>query len=386
MVAARTGLDRRFVGAWLLAEQNGSAAKSYDAKGYNNWLNIARTDSGDAGGAHGSYWSDPVRAAEVTAQWIKGKGKLAQDYGKPAAGITAILKTAGHGVEAQIQALAKSGWASSGYNGGNTLRSLMKLQQGGSTPASSGGSPGETPAAVPSAAAASVTPDIGGTNPSALAALQAALGRAKPTIQTAGLQSPSFAASAATPGGYQGISAGGVSVPEKPDLTAALQAVRAMSAQATPTTPTASTGGVSAPAPSSAPRPANRSGKIRNVDDVLGLTGTVKFDGKPVAAWVGHVLNYARQHGWKGGLSSGYRTDAEQKRIYDSGVRPAAKPKVYGGGGSNHEGDRYPLGAADVTEAERLSQILRRSPYAKILQFAGAKDPVHFSHPHNGSY
>lgn len=123
-----------------------------------------------------------------------------------------------------------------------------------------------------------------------------------------------------------------------------------------------------------------------NLESVLGMKGTIHFDGKPVAAWVGHILQYARDHGWKGGLSSGYRTDAQQAAIYNSGVRPAAVPKSMGGAGSNHEGDVYPLGAADVTNASQLAGILRRSPYAKILQWAGSKDPVHFSHPHGGSY
>lgn len=44
-------------------------------------------------------------------------------------------------------------------------------------------------------------------------------------------------------------------------------------------------------------------------------------------------------------ISSGYRSDAEQVSIWNSGVRPAAKPKALGGPGSNHS-----LGhAADVS-------------------------------------
>lgn len=115
-------------------------------------------------------------------------------------------------------------------------------------------------------------------------------------------------------------------------------------------------------------------------------SGTTSFDGKKVAGWIGDALSYARKNGWKGKVNSGFRTDAEQKAIYDRGVRPAAKPKSEGGGGSNHEGTVYPLGAVDVSEAAQLAQILKNSPYAKKLQWAGGKDPVHFSHPHNGSY
>jgi hypothetical protein len=109
--------------------------------------------------------------------------------------------------------------------------------------------------------------------------------------------------------------------------------------------------------------------------------GIATFDGKQVAAWIRPALAYARAHGWTGTVTSGYRSFAEQKRIYDSGVRPAAVP-----GTSNHEGTQFPRGAVDVTNAAQLSAILLKSPYAKLLVYAGSKDPVHFSHPHGGSY
>lgn len=131
--AAETGLDRRFVGSWMLAEQSGSAAKNYDARGYNNWLNIGNTDSLVAGGGSfkSNVWADPQSAAKASADWMRGKGPVAKSYGRPAAGITKILSTAGKGAEAQIRALSTSGWASSGYNGGSVLRQLMGLEQGG---------------------------------------------------------------------------------------------------------------------------------------------------------------------------------------------------------------------------------------------------------------
>jgi hypothetical protein len=110
-----------------------------------------------------------------------------------------------------------------------------------------------------------------------------------------------------------------------------------------------------------------------------GAKGTATFEGVRVAAWIKPELEYARRHGWKGKVTSGFRSLADQTRIYNSGVRPAAKP-----GTSNHEGADFPRGAVDVTDAPTLSAILRkkRSP----LAWAGSRDPVHFSHPHNGSY
>lgn len=112
-----------------------------------------------------------------------------------------------------------------------------------------------------------------------------------------------------------------------------------------------------------------------------GQAGTRMFGNKPVAAWIYPILVYARAHGWQGTVTSGVRTKAEQTAIYNSGVRPAAVP-----GTSNHEQTQYPGGAVDVTDAANLSRILLASPYKTTLVWAGAKDPVHFSHPHNGSY
>lgn len=109
--------------------------------------------------------------------------------------------------------------------------------------------------------------------------------------------------------------------------------------------------------------------------------GVSDFEGTKVAAWIAPALTYARKHGWTGKVNSGYRSFADQTRIYNSGVRPAAKP-----GTSNHEGTAFPRGAIDVSDAAQLSAILQASPFAKKLVYAGAKDPVHFSHPHGGSY
>lgn len=114
--------------------------------------------------------------------------------------------------------------------------------------------------------------------------------------------------------------------------------------------------------------------------------GIANFEGHKVAAWIADELRYARAHGWKGKVNSGYRSDAEQVRIWNSGVRPAAKPKSLGGGGSNHSAADFPGGAIDVEGAAQLSAILSKKPGGSRLKWAGAKDPVHFSHPHNGSY
>jgi len=135
--------------------------------------------------------------------------------------------------------------------------------------------------------------------------------------------------------------------------------------------------------PGTASTPAPRAAPSRQASFTTPPTesGAVNFEGKQVAAWIAPALAYARKHGWRGTVTSGYRTFADQTRIYNSGVRPAAKP-----GTSNHEGTQFPRGAVDVSDAQTLARILQNSPYGQRLKWAGAKDPVHFSHPHNGSY
>lgn len=112
-LAAETGLNPQVVAAWMLAEQSGGAAKSREAAGNHNWLNIGYTDSGTYGDT-ASVWSDPASAAHATAGWLKGEDTV-DGYGRASAGVRSILNSAGQSPEAQVQALQRSGWASSGY-------------------------------------------------------------------------------------------------------------------------------------------------------------------------------------------------------------------------------------------------------------------------------
>lgn len=116
-------------------------------------------------------------------------------------------------------------------------------------------------------------------------------------------------------------------------------------------------------------------------DALTSRKGIVDFNGTKVAAWIAPILHYVQAHGVTPELSSGYRSKAEQTRIYDSGVRPAAVP-----GTSNHEGEQFPRGAVDIKNAQAVDKVLSSSPYSHLLVYAGEKDPVHFSHPHNGGY
>jgi hypothetical protein len=112
-LAADTGLSPSVVCAWLMAEENGTAAVSRQSASNNDWLNIGYTDSGTYGSSD-SVWSDPISAADATAGWLKGQNTV-PGYGTASAGIQAILSVAGQGPAAQVAAIQSSGWASSGY-------------------------------------------------------------------------------------------------------------------------------------------------------------------------------------------------------------------------------------------------------------------------------
>jgi hypothetical protein len=115
-LAELTGLDPRVISAWELAEESGGAAQGRQAAGNFNWLNIGYFDSGAGAIAFDKAFHDPDTAAEQTANFLKGS------WGGASSGIRAILNSVGQGPQAQMKAIADSGWASSGYSGGANLR------------------------------------------------------------------------------------------------------------------------------------------------------------------------------------------------------------------------------------------------------------------------
>lgn len=124
-LAKLTGLDANVIRGWTLAEESSGAAKQRAAQGNNNWLNIGYFDSGAAAWAKGGGpFANPVSAAAATAQFLKG-----QRWGA-SPGIQKILSTAGMTPQQQIQAIAKSGWASSGYGGGKNLLNTYGVVSG----------------------------------------------------------------------------------------------------------------------------------------------------------------------------------------------------------------------------------------------------------------
>jgi len=336
----QTGLDPRLVGAWIISEQPAGAAHPVGHSDQ-NWLNIGLTDTRWYGG--GSAWQDPATAAARSAAWLQGK-QAVPGFGKAASGIVNFSRTAGQPLQNQIRALQQSGWASSGYP---DLPNVVQQNAGkyginlhGSVPPSASGA-GPQFQQMPR----SVFDQQGFDD----ARRQFALGQILQRVNSP--FKPEHRSSL--------LSFLPQEAPAREDYTSAVSSLRRMAGGLKVVEPGAASGGSGARLP----------------------RGVAKFEGAPVAAWIAPILQYARQRGWRGSINSGFRSYAEQKRIYDSGVRPAAVP-----GTSNHEGDVFPRGAVDVSDAETLARILARSPYRRRLVWAGSKDPVHFSHPHDGSY
>lgn len=117
-LATATGLDSRVVAAWCLAEESGGPAESREAEHLNNWLNIGFFDSGPGQLAFDAAFKTAEGGGKKTAEFLKG------EWGGATAGIQAILKTVSESPAEQIAAIAGSGWARSGYEGGSVLRSL----------------------------------------------------------------------------------------------------------------------------------------------------------------------------------------------------------------------------------------------------------------------
>src|ERR1035437_11068890 len=112
-LAGATGLNPGVVGAWVASEENGSAAAQRPAANNHDWLNIGYTDTATLGAAN-NVWKNPVSAATGAAQWLKGQWSD-PGFGTASSGLPALTRRAGQSPAAQIDAIQRSGWASSGY-------------------------------------------------------------------------------------------------------------------------------------------------------------------------------------------------------------------------------------------------------------------------------
>lgn len=103
-----------------------------------------------------------------------------------------------------------------------------------------------------------------------------------------------------------------------------------------------------------------------------GIGGAVSTHG--LVPQVIHALGWARSHGWHGSVTSGFRSYAEQSRLYArylAGGPLAARP-----GTSSHERGQ----AVDVTDYGMFGATMSTAPGgARLYNYLGAADPVHYS-------
>jgi len=108
--------------------------------------------------------------------------------------------------------------------------------------------------------------------------------------------------------------------------------------------------------------------------------GVTTFDGRPIAAWLKPYLDWARVHGWKGTLNSGWRDPEYSEQLCRNICGAPTCPGRCAGKTSNHAGSIKPAGALDVTDYARFGELMRRCPIQpRIFNALGAQDPVHFS-------
>lgn len=105
--------------------------------------------------------------------------------------------------------------------------------------------------------------------------------------------------------------------------------------------------------------------------------GLVQFDGHTVAAWIARWLQKSRDAGWKGTVTSGYRTPEYSESLCQNMCGAPSCPGTCAGRTSNHSGKEYPSGAVDVSDYTNFERIQYEigSPLRNDLPY----DPVHFS-------
>lgn len=108
--------------------------------------------------------------------------------------------------------------------------------------------------------------------------------------------------------------------------------------------------------------------------------GVTTYDGVRVARWLVPYLDYARRHGWKGHLVSGYRDPVYSEHLCFAMCGRPSCPGRCAGRASNHSGDEKPRGALDVSEYQVFGRLMQGCPERPgIYNALGSQDPVHFS-------
>lgn len=109
-------------------------------------------------------------------------------------------------------------------------------------------------------------------------------------------------------------------------------------------------------------------------------SGVTTFDGVPCAKAAVPYLAWARQHGWRGRLNSGYRTPAYSESLC---LRMCGRPQCPGrcaGRATNHAYAIPKRFAIDVSDYGTFGSLMARCPITPhIVNHLGAQDPVHYS-------
>jgi Domain of unknown function (DUF1906)/Putative peptidoglycan binding domain len=107
--------------------------------------------------------------------------------------------------------------------------------------------------------------------------------------------------------------------------------------------------------------------------------GVTTFDGVAVAAWLTPHLEWARAHGWKGTLQSGYRDPRYSEQLCH---KICGAPTCRGrcaGKTSHHVGRAKPAGAIDVSDYVTFGRLMRGCPHSPRIFNNLPIDPVHYS-------
>jgi hypothetical protein len=107
--------------------------------------------------------------------------------------------------------------------------------------------------------------------------------------------------------------------------------------------------------------------------------GVANFDNKQVAAWMVPHLEWARAHGWKGSVISGYRTPEYSEHVCRGICGAPSCPGRCAGRSSNHSGRVAPRGAVDVSDCFTFAELMKRCPHQPRIFNNLPNDRPHFS-------
>jgi hypothetical protein len=107
--------------------------------------------------------------------------------------------------------------------------------------------------------------------------------------------------------------------------------------------------------------------------------GVTHYDGVPVAAVAVPILNWCREHGWKGRLVSGWRDPAYSESLCRRMCGAPRCPGLCAGTSSNHVGTSAQRFAVDVSDYATFRRVVAQCPLSPHIHNSLPRDLVHFS-------